>query len=140
MSELNGGTVGPHEVNSLDDVAQAAVSHGLTQWQKMVQERDSFRQEAERLRAELTSCKIALEAQSSYAAQMESRMADTIALRDQTMAERIKWESLFVGIMAQLKAFDVPAGPLVRGVEHDRENDQDVANRTAGGFRPFSGL
>ena len=137
MSDLNGGTVGPHEVNTLDDVAQAAVSHGLTQWQKMVQERDSFRQEAERLRAELTGCKIALEAQSSYAAQMESRMADTIALRDQTMAERIKWEALFVGIMAQLKAFDVPAGPLVRGVEHDRETRQDAANGAGPGLPTY---
>jgi hypothetical protein len=137
MSELNGGTVGPHEVNSLDDVAQAAVSHGLTQWQKMVQERDSFRQEVERLRAELTSCKIALEAQSSYAAQMESRMADTIALRDQTVAERIKWEALFVGIMAQLKAFDVPAGPLIRGAEDDRETRQDAVNGASPGPRPL---
>jgi len=131
MSELNGGTVGPHEVNTLDDVAQAAVSHGLTQWQKMVQERDSFRQEADRLRSELTGCKVALEANVSYIAQMESRMADALLVRDEAVRQCAEVRTVLHNIVAIGQPYlhsQLPVTPA-EGQADDRENELDAVRR-----------
>jgi len=146
MSELNGGTVGPHEVNTLDDVAQAAVSHGLTQWQKMVQERDSFRQEADRLRSELTGCKVALEANVSYIAQMESRMAEALMVRDEAVRQCAEVRTVLHNIVAIGQPYlhsQLPVTPAEMEPDDDpeaRDEDQrfaDKRNRPVGGSRPL---
>jgi hypothetical protein len=138
MSDLNGGTVGPHEVNTLDDVAQAAVSHGLTQWQKMVQERDSFRQEADRLRSELTGCKVALEANVSYIAQMESRMAEALMVRDEAVRQAAEVRTVLHNIVTIGQPYlhsQLPVTPAE--AEDDRQARVDERDRIAGHPHPL---
>lgn len=143
MSDLNGG---PKEVNTLDDVAQAAVSHGLTQWQKMVQERDGFRQEADRLRQEVAHYKIAVEAQSSQLAAMESRVTEMSLVRDEAVRQAAEVRTVLHNIMAIGQPYlhsQLPVTPAEKEPEDDWEARQEAQaitrehNRSAPSPRPL---
>jgi predicted nucleic acid-binding Zn-ribbon protein len=57
--------------------------------------------------------KAAMEAVTSENTELRSQMQTTMLMRDKAIGERAKWEALFIGIQAQMRAFEVPAAPLV---------------------------
>jgi len=101
----------------------AAVEQAAAYYQEMAQERDDLNRQAAMLRSEVSAHKVVTEAQASQLAEMESRCAAYRLERDQAMADRAKFETLLIGIQAQLKAFAIPSAPLVRSAEQEAEDD-----------------
>jgi hypothetical protein len=107
---------------------QAAVEHGLTQYHTMAAERDALAKENSELKTQIAGLKVAFEAQSAQLTTMESRIQSATVVRDQAVADRAVWEILFISIQAQLRAFVVPATPLVKDktdvvIEDFKDND-----------------
>jgi len=114
MNTKNGnGTPTP----DLPEDRKAAVQYGLEQFQVIASERDVLQRENFALKSDIAGLKVALEAQTTQMSEMESRVATAMLTKDQALAERIKYEGLFVAIFAQLRAFQVPAAPLIKDAD-----------------------
>jgi len=109
---------------SLPADRKAAVEAGLAHYQLVSAERDKLMGEIAHLRSDMAALKVVAEAQKSQMTDMESRMASMTAVRDQAVAERAKYETLFVSFQAMLRAFKVPAAPLIREIEDNEGNDE----------------
>jgi chromosome segregation ATPase len=86
-------------------------------------ERDALRKEVADLKTELAASKAANMMMESNVNASESRVASYQAERDQAVAERAKWEALFVSIQAQLLAFIPPTLPIVKEAAKPFEAD-----------------
>lgn len=102
---------------TLPDDRQAAVEYGLAQYQAMAAERDSLQRDVHLLNSELAASRVSLEAYEARVNDADSRVASAMLVRDQAVADRAKYETLFVSVQAQLRAFNIPAAPLVRGID-----------------------
>lgn len=102
----------------LPEDRKAAVQYGLEQFQVIASERDVLQRENFALKSDVAGLKVALEAQTAQMSEMESRVSSAMLTRDQALAERIKYEALFVSVQAQLRAFNVPAAPLIKDAEN----------------------
>lgn len=100
--------------NGLPESRQAAVQQGLHFFQETAAERDQLATEVQRLRADIAGHKVAIEAMEVQLLDAQSRVSSATIIRDQANADRAKWESLFISMYAQMRAFNVPAAPLVR--------------------------
>lgn len=98
---------------------KAAVEAGLVHYQLVADERDSLIKELLSCKNEMAGLKVVAEAQQAQINEMESRVASMQVVRDQALAERIKYECLFASIQAQLRTFSVPAEPMVQGKDDD---------------------
>lgn len=87
--------------------------------QDLVDSRDTAERDAAQLRTDIAGHLVELEALRSRLADMESRVATAMLVRDQAVADRAVYETLFISIQAQLRAFQVPAAPLVKATEDD---------------------
>jgi len=103
--------------NGLPTDRQAAVEYGLVQFQTMMAERDQMARDYAELRTKYAGLEVACEAQTAQITDMQSRVATASLVRDQAVADRAKYETLFISIQAQLRAFAIPAAPLVTGSE-----------------------
>ena len=97
----------------LSEHRRQAVEHGLAQYQRLAHERDEMAKEVSRLRQELAELRVMVDAHDGLQAAMESRAQSAVLARDQAIADRVKWEGLFTMINATLRAFEVPAAPLI---------------------------
>jgi chromosome segregation ATPase len=97
----------------LSEHRRQAVEHGLVQYQRLAHERDDMAREVSRLRQELAELRVMVDAHDGLQAAMESRAQSAVLARDQAIADRVKWEGLFTMINATLRAFEVPAAPLI---------------------------
>jgi len=95
----------------------AAVAYGLEQFQSIAHERDELRNENTGLRDRVAALEIEAEGLRSHITDGQSHIKSAYLVRDQAMADRIKYEALFVSVQAQLRAFQVPAEPLIRDTE-----------------------
>lgn len=109
----------PAQGETLPEDRQKAVEYGLAQFQTLAHERDQVRRENADLRDKCAGLQIVSEGLTSQLTEAHSQIKTAMIVRDQAMAERIKYESLFVSIQAQMRAFAVPAAPLIR--DHDEE-------------------
>lgn len=91
----------------------AAVAYGLTQYQRVQDERDVAIADRDDLRIRLQATIETLEARDSRITDLESVARSLRIERDEAVSHKIKWEALFVSIQAQMRAFEVPAEPLV---------------------------
>jgi len=103
---------------------RAAVEAGLAHYQLVSAERDKLQGELATLRSEIAALKVVAEAQKSQLNELESRNSSMQMVRDQAVAERAKYETLFVSFQSMLRAFNIPAAPLVKEM-HD-ENDSGI--------------
>ena len=106
--------------------------------------------EVSRLRQELAELRVMVDAHDGLQAAMESRAQSAVLARDQAIADRAKWEGLFTMINATLRAFEVPAAPLIvearptaASVSGDGQREQQFVGavdgaRAAGLARPPS--
>ena len=78
------------------------------------QQRDELTREVATLKSEAAGYRVVIEAQTAQLANMESEVKTAYLVRDQAVADRAKYEALFVIQLAQMRAFAVPAAPLVR--------------------------
>jgi len=97
---------------------------GMLEFQNMGAERDELRDEVAALKIEMSARQVELEAMRSRIADMESRVATAVLMRDQAVAERAIYETLFISFQAQLRAFKIPAAPLV--VANDEAAPEDI--------------
>jgi hypothetical protein len=81
-------------------------------------ERDQLAADNAKLRADIVLYKVEIEARHSEITELRSKEQTAMLMRDKAIGERAKWEALFISIQAQMRAFEVPAAPLVtQGVE-----------------------
>ena len=119
----NGVHVGPQTVVeptpvNLSRERASAVAYGLEQFHTMAHERDELRDENTGLKDRVASLEIEAEGLRSHINDAQSQILSAMLVRDQALADRIKYEALFVSLQAQMRAFAVPAEPLIK--------DQDV--------------
>ena len=111
----------------LQEDRRAAVEAGLVHYQMVAAERDSLIKELAAVRNELAGLKVVAEAYKSQMNDIESRITSMQLIRDQAIAERAKYETLFASFQAMLRTFAIPATPFITGV------DNDEADRIAAG-------
>jgi hypothetical protein len=88
---------------------------------KQTTERDTFAAEVSQLKAEAAGMLFKIEALQTQLADTESKAAGALALRDQAIADRAAYETMFISFYAQMRAFKVPAAPLVKENPPDDE-------------------
>jgi len=121
MTEMVVKKNGNGNKNSADLPADraAAVEAGIVHYQLVAAERDQLAKDVVALNNEITSYKIMVEAQKSQMNDLESRIAAAGAIRDQAVAERAKYETLFMSIQAMLRTFNIPAAPLIKEMDNN---------------------
>ena len=96
-----------------------AIEYGLTQFQQVGHERDQLRKDAAELRDKISSLQITNDGLHSQLSELQSHLRSAVMIRDQAVADRVKYEALFISIFAQMRAFAVPAEPYIK--DHDAE-------------------
>jgi len=114
-----------HVAEQLPADRQKAVEAGLAHYQLVSAERDKLMGEVSRLNSEIAAYKVVSEAQKSQLIEMESRVASMQVVRDQAVAERAKFETLFITFQSLLRAFRIPSAPLIKDVD-----DEEVTHPT----------
>jgi septal ring factor EnvC (AmiA/AmiB activator) len=109
--------------NGLREDRAAAVEAGLVHYQMVAAERDSLAKELANSKNEIASLKVVAEAQAAQLNEMLSRISSMQLVRDQAVAERAKYETLFASFQAILRTFAVPATPLITGVVDEEDSD-----------------
>jgi len=105
------------EERSLPRERAAAVAYGLEQFQAMAHERDELRNENTGLKDRVAALEIEAEGLRSHINDATSQIRSAMLVRDQALADRIKYEALFVSLQAQMRAFAVPAEPLIKDAD-----------------------
>ena len=108
----------------LQEDRRAAVEAGLVHYQMVAAERDKLAKELADAKSEIAGLKISLEVQTAQMNVMESRVNAMQLTRDQAVAERAKYETLFASFQAMLRTFAVPAVPYITG-NHDEQDNPD---------------
>lgn len=112
---------------NLSPRAAEAVRSGLEQLNFVVDELEASKQESRELRTQIAGYKVAMEAFEARVAELESRERTAMLERDQAVADRITWETLFVSINAQMRAFKIPSAPFVK--DQSEEADRALAQQ-----------
>ena len=108
---------------------EAVIEQAQRVYQEVAHERDQLLREVGSLRSDIAGYKVALEANASYIAQMESRMADALLVRDEAVRQCAEVRTVLHNIMTIGQPYlhsQLPVTP-VEGQADDRENDQDAA-------------
>ena len=98
---------------------QNAFEQGLIQYHETAAERDELKAEVARLRTEISAYKVMIEGHTAQQNEMLSRVQTMVMVRDQAVADRAKYEALFVMLNAQMRAFAIPAAPLVAAAKEE---------------------
>jgi len=115
----NGAEPTPEERTSgLPPDRQQAVAYGIAQFQQIAHERDQLQNENMQMRERIAALEIETEGLRAQVTTAHSQVTTALLIRDQALAERIKYECLFASVQAQFRTFAVPAAPLVTDAEH----------------------
>lgn len=106
----------------LPENRKAAVAAGLEMYNAVAHERDELQKENRELRTQIAGLKVAMDAMDSRVIGMESNLVTAKIDRDQAVADRSVYETLFISIQAQLRAFAVPNAPLVKDHSDDTKD------------------
>jgi predicted metal-binding membrane protein len=101
----------PNGNGSAEEIRERDVARWLA---KQTTERDSYAAEVAQLKSEATGMHFKIEVLQEQLAGAESKIAAALALRDQAIAERAAYETMFIGMYASMRAFKVPAAPLIK--------------------------
>jgi hypothetical protein len=117
--------------NGLREDRKAAVEAGLVHYQMVAEERDNLAKELTKCKNDMAALKVVAEAQVAQINSMESRVASMQIIRDQAVAERAKYETLFASFQVMLRAFVLPATPLITEAPQgegtpDSDSDGDI--------------
>ena len=131
MSETNGNGNSELPANRV-----ALVEAGLAQFQTVAAERDRLEREVADLRSDLAAQKVVNEAMSEQINTMRSHVSSMMLIRDQAVADRAVYETLFISFQSMLRAFQVPAAPLIK--EKDATDEQNTTSDAYAGIAPLS--
>jgi chromosome segregation ATPase len=120
MANTNGNSTKPVELPQ--DRVLATLRDAGKEYYQAAGERDALARQVAELKADLVHAKVTMDAQAGQMSDMESKIETARLQRDQAIADRAKYETLFVSIQAQLRAFAVPAAPLVRAAADDQSD------------------
>jgi predicted nucleic acid-binding Zn-ribbon protein len=115
MANPNGNSPKPVELKQ--DRVTATLRDAAKEYHDAANERDALQRQVVELKADLVHAKVNMDAQAGQMADMESKVETARLQRDQAIADRAKYEALFITFQAQLRAFAVPAAPLVRAAD-----------------------
>jgi hypothetical protein len=110
------------ENNGLPPERKAAVMAGLEQFQSVAADRQRWEAKCRDLETTIAGYKVAMEAQEARVAELESRAQTMQLQRDEAISDRAVYETLFISIKAQLRAFAIPNEPLIR----ERNDNEDI--------------
>ena len=111
---------------NLSPRAAEAVRSGLEQLNFVVDELEASKKKAASCARRSPVIKLRWR-RSSTVAELESRERTAMLERDQAVADRITWETLFVSINAQMRAFKIPSAPFVK--DQSEEADRALAQQ-----------
>lgn len=115
----------PQQQVQLPQDREHAVASGIAQYHQTAHERDQLQKEVAALKTDMAGYRVINDAQAAQLAAMESKIETAMLVRDQAVADRAKYEALFITFMAQLRAFNVPAAPLVREADPAAQRDDN---------------
>ena len=127
-------------VAELQEDRRAAVEAGLVHYQLVADERDRLAKELTAARGEIAGLKMALEVQTSQINVMESRVQAMQLVRDQAVAERAKYETLFATVQAMLRTFSIPATPYITGASDEDRPSDNIIPRDESSLRQMSDI
>jgi hypothetical protein len=103
---------GASALQALPDARLAAIEQALIQFHEVAADRDALREELAALKQTHVEDQVEIAAMKSLINTLESRAVSHQSERDLAVAQRSVYETLFVGIQAQLRAFELPTAPL----------------------------
>jgi|SRR6516162_7831154 hypothetical protein len=109
-------------MNDLPEENSREFEAGLAFHHKMKAERDQLRRELEEAKVKIATLEANLVETERYHNVLESRVQSCQLERDQAVANKAVYETLFIAFKKLIEAFKIPAAPLV----HERPHDPDV--------------
>ena len=97
-----------------EQAVAAAVQHHVASYKAVCNERDALLQQRDRLEQQLTINKIEVEGLRAELATSQSRIQSYQAERDDAVANLTVYQTMYVSIMAQLRAFGIEHQPLIK--------------------------
>ncbi len=90
------------------------VEAGLALFQQVQAERDALREELRETREIVTRQQVEIDSLHNLHNMLESHIQSYMLQRDEAVAQRAAYETLFATVQAQLRVFNLPATPLVK--------------------------
>ena len=106
----------------LPEDRQKTVEAGLAMFQQVQAERDDLSNLLRQAQEKIVQQRVEIESLGQLHSMLESHIQSYMLQRDQAIADRAVFETLFASIFAQFKAFRIPATPLVKAA-----GEQDLA-------------
>jgi hypothetical protein len=97
-----------------EQAVAAAVQHHVASYKAVCNERDALLQQRDRIEQQLTINKIEIEGLRSELGIAQSRIQSYQAERDDAVANLTVYQTMYVSIMAQLRAFGIEHQPLIK--------------------------
>jgi hypothetical protein len=107
----------PRDEAELPPARARAVEAGLAQFQQIAHERDELHKQVAALKDRIAALEIEAEGLRTQLNDALSQITTAHLVRDQALADRIKYEALFISMWAQMRAFAVPAAPLIKDAD-----------------------
>ena len=114
--------------NELPNDRAKAVEAGLAQYHQVSHERDELRKQINDATQIISRLKVELDALHQQYNLIESRMKTFQAERDQAVAERACYETLFLSVQQLLRTFTPAAQPLVKEKPHDDHVEEAISD------------
>jgi len=120
-------TLNGNEDPQLPEDRMKTVEAGLTYVQQVGAERDRLREELRETRDLVTRQQVEIDSLHQLQAMLESHMQTYMIQRDEAVAHRAAYETLFATVQAQLRVFNLPAQPLVKEVLNEKTQSVDLS-------------
>ncbi|WP_442784137.1 hypothetical protein [Collimonas fungivorans] len=91
-----------------------AVQHHVASYQRVVAERDELQRQLDRMEQSMTVSKIEIEALRAERGAAVSRMESYQRERDDAVANLTVYQTMYISMMAQLRAFGIEHAPLIK--------------------------
>lgn len=109
-----------------EDKKSKLVEQGMQAYQEACFERDRLREALSKAERDIAQNKVEMNAMFAQITDSDSRVKSYQMERDKAIAERAKYEALFISIQGLLKAFSVPAIPLVKELADEIEAQEEI--------------
>jgi hypothetical protein len=117
---------GTGTLRTLPDELLAAADQNV--FHQIAAERDRLRKKLAALKQIHAQAQVQIASMQSLINRLESQAVSHQCERDLAISQRSAYEALFVGIQAQLRAFETPAAPLVEQLSHCRRGQPAPVN------------
>lgn len=116
------------EENNLPPAREAIIDQAHRLHQEVAHERDVLRLRVADLQTEIAGLEAQLKIAELAVSQCQNKAESALSVRDDAVAERAVYETLFISLQAQLRAFRIPAAPLIK-----ERNDEVVDDAVGDG-------